>query len=102
MLNVVVLPAPFGPMIPTISSSPAVMVTSEAACSPPKRMLSPLASSTDIGDLHLLHASDAPVPRTAAQPLLHRRHELADATREPRQHEQEHDGPDHARRPFGG
>src|SRR5688500_9555134 len=55
MLNVVVFPAPLGPITPTISHSPARSVTSLAACTPPKRIEQPRASSTDIA--HPLSAS---------------------------------------------
>src|SRR5437879_1578404 len=94
MLNVVVLPAPFGPMMPTISNSSTWMVTSRAACRPPKRIESPRASSTDIGDHHLLHASRRPVELLAGDPLLHRTHELADATRQPGEHDEQQHRPD--------
>src|SRR5438132_9906000 len=55
MLKVVVLPAPLGPMTPTISHSPARRLTLRAACTPPKRMEQPRTSSTDIA--HALPAS---------------------------------------------
>src|SRR2546423_8764502 len=55
MLKVVVLPAPLGPMTPTISHSPARRLTSRAAWTPPKRMEQPRTSSTDIA--HPLPAS---------------------------------------------
>src|SRR4051812_41056742 len=48
-LNAVVLPAPFGPMSPTISHSPIDMEKSSSACRPPKRIDSWLTSSTDTG-----------------------------------------------------
>ena len=54
MLKVVVLPAPFGPMIPTISHSPMKMLTSEAAFTPPNRIEQPRVSSTDVRHLHFL------------------------------------------------
>src|SRR3954454_23171323 len=37
-LNTVVLPAPLGPISPTISNSSTLMLTSFRACRPPKRM----------------------------------------------------------------
>src|SRR5439155_19501588 len=52
-LNSVVLPAPLGPMIPTISHSPTVTVMLVSAWIPPKRMATPRVSSTDIGHHHL-------------------------------------------------
>src|SRR4051794_4497219 len=43
-LKIVVLPAPFGPMSPTISNSSTFRVTSRSACRPPKRIETPVAS----------------------------------------------------------
>src|SRR5689334_18308000 len=51
-LKAVVLPAPFGPMSPTISNSLTVRVRSCRACRPPKRMDRSETSSTDTGALH--------------------------------------------------
>src|SRR5690242_17158730 len=51
-LNAVVLPAPFGPMSPTISNSLTVRVRSWRACRPPKRIDRSVTSSTDTGALH--------------------------------------------------
>src|SRR5437879_12189809 len=99
MLNVVVLPAPFGPMMPTISNSSTWMVTSRAACRPPKRIESSRASSTDIGDHHLLHAPSCPVEPLAGDPLLDRAHDLADAPRHPREHDEQEHRPDDPRCP---
>src|SRR5438552_265078 len=45
-LKMVVLPAPLGPMRPTISNSSTCRVTSVRACRPPKRMDTSVASST--------------------------------------------------------
>src|SRR5688572_32263282 len=45
-LNRVVLPAPLGPMRPTISHSLTRTATSESACRPPKRMETPSTSRT--------------------------------------------------------
>src|SRR5256885_9659813 len=101
MLNVVVLPAPFGPMMPTISNSPTVMLTSRAACTPPNRMDSSRASSTDIGDHHLLHATRRPVEPLAGDPQLDRLHELSDASGQACQDDEEQHGPHHTRRPLG-
>src|SRR5437763_11745675 len=44
--NSVVLPAPLGPMMPTISSSLTSRETSRSACTPPKRTEAPSTSST--------------------------------------------------------
>src|SRR3954453_9536221 len=43
-LKMVVLPAPLGPMRPTISNSSTLSVTSRSACRPPKRIETPVAS----------------------------------------------------------
>src|SRR3954468_16777268 len=80
MLNVVVLPAPFGPMMPTISPTPSLMLTSRAACSPPKRMERSRVSSTDIGDLHLFHVADVEVEAVAGEPVLDRTDLLPEST----------------------
>src|SRR5436305_6008063 len=100
MLNVVVLPAPFGPMMPTISNSPTVMLTSRAACTPPNRMDRSRASSTDIGDHHLLHATGRPVEALARDPELDGLDELTDAAGQSGQHDEQEHGPDDARRPL--
>src|SRR5712691_6195453 len=71
MLNVVVLPAPLGPMTPTISHSPARRLTSRAACTPPKRMEQPRTSSTDIAHLDFgvvgVLEAEPPAPQPALQ-----------------------------------
>jgi hypothetical protein len=46
MLKVVDLPAPFGPMIASISPAASAKVTSFAATTPPKRLFSPSAASS--------------------------------------------------------
>src|SRR5688572_28921480 len=51
-LNAVVLPAPLGPMRPTISYSLTSRLTSWRACRPPKRIDRSRTSSTDTGALH--------------------------------------------------
>src|SRR3954451_8227281 len=48
-LNNVVLPAPFGPINPTISHSSTLSETLSRASRPPKRMEMPSSSSTDMG-----------------------------------------------------
>src|SRR5437764_11071366 len=50
-LKHVVLPAPLGPMRPTISNSSTLRLTSDRACSPPKRMDSSTDSRTGIDAL---------------------------------------------------
>src|SRR3954452_24612747 len=51
-LNAVVLPAPFGPIMPTISHSSTVRLIPSTAVRPPKRMVRLRTSSTDTGALH--------------------------------------------------
>src|SRR3954470_21867173 len=65
-LKMVVLPAPFGPMSPTISNSPTVMETSRSACRPPKRMETSWVSRTGIDALRAgaaagVHAETGPL-----------------------------------------
>src|SRR2546423_9499822 len=71
MLKVVVLPAPLGPMTPTISHSPARRLTSRAACTPPKRIEQACTSSTDIAhpDLGVVGVLETEPP--APEPALH-------------------------------
>src|SRR5438445_8570106 len=94
MLKVVVLPAPLGPMRPTISHSPARSVTSLAACTPPKRMEQPRVSSTDIGHPHLALAVLVDVEPLAPQPTLEGPDLLADASRMGGEGEQQQQRPD--------
>src|ERR1041384_8468690 len=101
MLNVVVLPAPFGPMTPTISHSPARSVTFRAACTPPKRMEQPRTSSTDIAHPHFRFVSVLEAEPPAPQPALQRPDLLAHTTGMPRQGEQQQHRPDpDGRRPL--
>src|SRR3954453_11634359 len=51
-LNAVVLPAPFGPISPTISHSSTRRSRLSIATSPPKRMVRSRTSSTDTAALH--------------------------------------------------
>src|SRR5215210_5285866 len=71
MLKVVVLPAPLGPMTPTISHSPACRLTFLAACTPPNRMEQPRTSSTDIAHPHFglvgVFEAEPPAPQPALQ-----------------------------------
>src|SRR5258708_24881948 len=48
-LKMVVLPAPLGPIKPTISNSSTLMLTSRRAWTPPKRMETSWVSRTGIG-----------------------------------------------------
>src|SRR5947207_3308957 len=72
MLKVVVLPAPLGPMTPTISHSLACRVTLRAACTPPKRMEQPRTSSTDIAHPHFGFVGVLEAEPPAPQPALQR------------------------------
>src|ERR1044072_778852 len=51
-LNAVVLPAPLGPISPTISHSSTLRFRPSIAVRPPKRMVRSWTSSTDTGTLH--------------------------------------------------
>src|SRR5215216_5674511 len=101
-LNNVVFPAPLGPITPTISHSPTETLTSRLACTPPNRMDRSYASSTDIGDLHLLQAAIMQVEAVSAHPALDRANLLADAARKLDQVEQQEERPDDQRRIGGG
>src|ERR1041384_7493796 len=101
MLNAVVLPAPLGPMTPTISHSPTEMLTSVLANTPPNRIETLRVSSTDIGDLHLLQPTVLQVELLAAEPAHDRTDLLADPTREEDERDQQEDRPDHERRDLG-
>src|SRR5687768_5100527 len=75
-LKAVVLPAPLGPISPTISYSLTSRLRSCSACSPPKRIDRSRTSSTDTGALHrswagfLAGMQDVVhVERLAAQPV---------------------------------
>src|SRR3954470_23375788 len=52
-LKAVVLPAPLGPIRPTISHSSTLRFRPSIAVRPPKRMVRSRTSSTDTGTLHL-------------------------------------------------
>src|SRR5688572_8598953 len=101
MLNVVVLPAPFGPMTPTISHSPTAIDTSRAACTPPKRIEQLRVSSTDIGDLHLLVAAVVRIEPVAAEPAEERAQLLAEPARVQREGQQQEQRAEHERRDLG-
>src|SRR2546421_428019 len=83
-LKAVVLPAPFGPISPTISHSLTAIEKSWSACSPPKRMPTSRTSSTDICR-HLASGRSPAVQGEPApgHPLADRRDELAQAARSP-------------------
>src|SRR4051812_27811265 len=66
-LNAVVLPAPLGPISPTISHSSTFRLSPSIAVRPPKRMVRSRTSSTDTA---ALHRSDAAVPVGVVQAEL--------------------------------
>src|SRR4051812_29574774 len=83
-LKAVVLPAPFGPISPTISNSFTSRVTSCNACRPPKRIDRSRTSSTDMGALHRTRAGVRVIVHreaTALEPALDRGDALADPAR---------------------
>src|SRR5437899_10828471 len=55
MLKIVVFPAPFGPINPTSSCGSTVRLKSATAVRPPKRIVTPRASSSGIVALLLRH-----------------------------------------------
>src|SRR5436189_3073205 len=97
MLNVVVLPAPLGPITPTISHSPARRLTSRAAWTPPKRMEQSRTSSTDIAHPHLGVVGVFEAEPPAPQPALQRADLLARPAGMAGQREQQQHRPDHDR-----
>src|SRR5882757_1570055 len=97
MLNVVVLPAPLGPMTPTISHSPARRLTLRAACTPPKRIEQPCTSSTDIAHPHFRVVGVLEAEPPAPQPALHGPELLAHPARVAGEGEQQQHRPDHDR-----
>src|SRR3954452_25175148 len=93
-LNAVVLPAPLGPIKPTISHSSTFRLSPSIAVRPPKRMVRSRTSSTDTA---ALHRSDAAVPvrvvqaeRGTREPPRERSDHLAEPARihDPRLEEQ--------------
>src|SRR5581483_505568 len=94
MSKVVVLPAPLGPMTPTISHSPALRLTSRAAWTPPKRIEQRCTSSTDIAHPHFALRRVPEGEPAAPQPALQRTDLLSDATRMPGERVEQEDGPD--------
>src|SRR3954447_10282190 len=99
-LNAVVLPAPFGPMRPTISNSLTSRVTSCSACSPPNRMDRSRTSSTDTGALHSARTGVSRVvvqrERMARQPSRQRPQLRAEPARVEDQGLQQQERPDQA------
>src|SRR5260370_32045398 len=97
MLKVVVLPAPLGPITPTISHSPARRLTFRAACTPPKRIEQPCTSSTDIAhpDLGVVGVLETEPP--APQPALDGPDLLAHPAGVAGEGEQQQHRPDHDR-----
>src|ERR1043166_4630810 len=93
-LNVVVFPAPLGPMTPTISHSPAFRLTSRAACTPPKRMEQRCTSSTDIAHPHFALLCVLEGEPAAPQPALQRTDLVSDSTRVPGERVEQENGPD--------
>src|SRR5712691_12119467 len=67
-LKMVVLPAPFGPMSPTISNSPTRRLTSCSAWRLPKRIETSVVSRTDIDALRSPAAATSGSERLALQP----------------------------------
>src|SRR5437588_8103229 len=78
-LKQVVLPAPLGPMRPTISNSSTLRLTSSRACRPPKRIDSSLASRTGIDALGSPAAMQVHVEPLPLQPPADGRRERAQA-----------------------
>src|SRR5688572_102300 len=84
-------------MMPTISHSATATDTSRLACTPPNLIETWRASSTDIGDLHLLQAPVAGVEAAPAEPAHDGPDLLADAAGEARQVEQQEERADDER-----
>src|SRR5438270_12790058 len=83
-LNAVVLPAPFGPIRPTISHSSTVRLSPSIAVRPPKRMVRSRTSSTDTAALHRSDAAAVRVvqgERVAGEPPRERPDDLTETTR---------------------
>src|SRR6266704_3573313 len=90
-LKHVVLPAPLGPMSPTISNSSTLTLTSSSACSPPKRIDSSSASRTGIDALRPRPAGEVDVEALSLQPPPDRCRERAEALGlEDQRHDGEH------------
>src|SRR5213079_291103 len=72
-LKIVVLPAPLGPISPTISNSPTLIETSRNACRPPKRMDTSWVSRTGIDALRSRSAADVHTETASLEPSPDRR-----------------------------
>src|SRR6266571_2274271 len=94
-LKAVVLPAPLGPMRPTISNSPTSSVTPDSACRPPKRMATSCVSRTDTEALRACSPTRAEDERLALQPPADR---CRDGTQPVGLEDQREDGEHAARR----
>src|SRR4051812_22046031 len=81
-LKSVVLPAPLGPIRPTISHSSTLSETSSSACKPPKRIDTLSSSSTDMATACIrfvcIVVHGEPVP---GQPSTDGPNDLAEASR---------------------
>src|SRR5437763_4723689 len=84
-LNAVVLPAPLGPIRPTISHSSTFRFSPSIAVRPPKRMVRSRTSSTDTAALHRSDAAVAirvvQVELVAGEPPCERPDHLAETAR---------------------
>src|SRR5437660_12076505 len=78
-LKHVVLPAPLGPMSPTISNSSTLRLTSSRACRPPKRIDSCSASRTGIDTLRPRASRQIELEALALEPPPDRRSDRAQA-----------------------
>src|SRR3954447_10374790 len=78
-LKQVVLPAPLGPMRPTISNSSTSKATSSSACRPPKRIDRSMASRTGIGLFGTRPATGVHLEALALEPTAYGRGDRAQA-----------------------
>src|SRR3954454_21139521 len=76
-LKQVVLPAPLGPMSPTISNSSTFRATSSSACRPPKRIDRSMASRTGIGLLRTRSAAGVRLEALTFEPTTDWRRDRA-------------------------
>src|SRR5947207_11524495 len=72
-LKIVVLPAPLGPMSPTISNSPTLIETSRNACRPPKLIDTSWVSRTGIDALRARSTADVQSETAPLEPPPDRR-----------------------------
>src|SRR4051794_39628632 len=80
-LKQVVLPAPLGPMRPTISNSSTSKATSSSACRPPKRIDRSMASRTGIGLFGARPAAGVQLEALTLEPTTDGRSDRAQAFR---------------------